>query len=259
MENRCLKSWLVSCPDDPGQGRCLVCPPPKGDTRKGKRFSIREGRTAISHHNLGKRHQELLREKLRNHDDNHNTKSQNEGDNLLKQIEISEALQNQKELTAKVRKTEQQVLNGQILLVNILHVHGVPSRLANCIADCLPSMFPDSKVAKMWSKGKTSMRATKADYFLTHGLYPFQKIELVKILQKSFFSANFDESSVNRTTQMDINISFFHEGRVKKTNFTTIAMTEGSTAREIVDVFFREFETNSIPLQHIVMVSFLVK
>jgi hypothetical protein len=51
------------------------------------------------------------------------------------------------------------------------------------------------------------MRRNKGDYFLTHGLHPHLQELLVKTLRSNFFSLNFDESAVNKTSQLDLNVS----------------------------------------------------
>ena len=100
------------------------------------------------------------------------------------------------------------------------------------------------------------MRATKHNYFLTHGTYPFLMEELATILRDSFFSLNFDESSINHTTQLDANVSIFDHvlSRVKKMNLVTIEMEQGTTAGEIVDAILGELDRLRIPLENIVQV-----
>ena len=63
-------------------------------------------------------------------------------------------------------------------------------------------MFPDSKLALDWGSLNKGMRQNKGDYFATHGIGPFLKEELNQSLRKCFFSLNFDESSVNKTSQL---------------------------------------------------------
>ena len=50
------------------------------------------------------------------------------------------------------------------------------------------------------------------------------------------YSLNFDESTVNGDSQLDINVSYLEEDlQVKKRMFTTIALQRGTTGEEIAD------------------------
>ena len=89
----------------------------------------------------------------------------------------------------------------------------------------------------------------------THGIYPHNKEDLVKKLQKSFFSINFDESSVLDRSQLDINVSFLENFKVMKQNFSTVSLEGGTTAQEIVDAVSYEFERNLIPISNIVFIT----
>ena len=99
------------------------------------------------------------------------------------------------------------------------------------------------------------MHRTKGDYIATHGIYPHIREDLVKKLQKSFFSINFDESSVLAKSQLDINVSFLENGLVRKQNFSTVSLEGGTSAQEIVDAVVNEFETNLIPITNIVFIT----
>ena len=99
------------------------------------------------------------------------------------------------------------------------------------------------------------MRRTKGDYFLTHGLHPHLQKILVETLQSNFFSLNFDESAVNKTSQLDINVSFINNKKAVKQNLTTLSMEKGTSASEIVDIVFGFLESNLIPLSNIVVVT----
>ena len=239
--------WLTSDPQDPQRDKCLICPAPP-NSPFGRTFSIAEGWTAITTHNKGKTHQEMLAEKQKN--PNHQTEGP-------KQTFIQHAFKVQEELTSKHRKQEEQILEGQIKFSNFIHFHGAPSKMFTCFANLAPQIFPDSPIAEKWSQAgsKTGMRATKGDYYGSFGIQPHLKEELVDILRSSFFSVNFDESSVNSDTQLDVNVSYFKDGRVQKSNWTTISLMEGTSAEEIVEAVASDFESHFVPLNNIVDVS----
>ena len=55
-------------------------------------------------------------------------------------------------------------------------------------------------------------------------------------MKKHPFSLNHDESTVNKTQQLNINVSFRNEADlIQKANFTTIEVTEGTSGQEIAD------------------------
>ena len=78
------------------------------------------------------------------------------------------------------------------------------------------------------------MRETKGDYFVSQGIAKFQREQLVAILRNNNFSINFNESSINKKTELDINVSFVKESRVVKTNFKIVEMKGNTSAPDIV-------------------------
>ena len=71
-------------------------------------------------------------------------------------------------------------------------------------------------------------------------------------LRSNFFSLNFDESAVNKTSQLDLNVSFIKDKTAVKQNLTTLSMDGGTSGQEIVDVVVEFFESNLIPLSNII-------
>jgi hypothetical protein len=65
---------------------------------------------------------------------------------------------------------------------------------------------------------------------------------------------NIDESSVNKESQLDVNVSLFdfEVGQVVKENMTTVSMNKGTSAREIMDTVLGVFDQNLIPLSNII-------
>ena len=74
---------------------------------------------------------------------------------------------------------------------------------------------------------------------------------LVKTLRSNFFSLNFDESAVNKASQLDLNVSYIDENNAVNQNLTTLSMDKGTTAQEIFDVVVGFFDSNLIPLSNI--------
>ena len=240
-----VSSWLIADPSDPKKGKCTICPAPPGSPFSGRSFSIAEGFSAIRTHSVSKIHQKALEEPLNNNEDDG-----------VEQMRIEQALKNQEELGRKDKKEKEATLHGQIAFANMLHYHGVPSHVFTCFAKLAPTIFPDSQIAKKWaSGGKNGFRATKGDYFLTHGIFPYQLDKLVKTLRQDFFSLNFDETSINLKSQLDINVSYLSGDVIVKENLTTISMESGTTAEEIVEAVFGQLEEFLIPINNIMVVT----
>ena len=116
-------------------------------------------------------------------------------------------------------------------------------------------MFPDSEVAKLWSTNNNGLGSTKGDYYGLNGIAPFLKGDLIEKLQTSFFSLSFDESSINSTSQLDLNVSYVMGKEVIKRFLETIEMKAGTTAEEIVEAVFKVLATNNIPEKNLVTIS----
>ena len=236
-------NWCTADPNDSQNAKCLACPV-NIKMPFGRVFNIGEGFSAIDKHFQTKTHQKAL-EAL--------------GDDAAidepQQINIQKALKNQEELTEKDRSEKSQLLKSQILFSNLVHNHLLPTEFFTCFAELAPRLFPDSNIAKRWADSNESMRRNKGDYFLTHGLHPHLQELLVETLRTNFFSLNFDESAVNKTSQLDLNVSYIHEKNAVKQNLTTLSMDRGTTAQEIVDVVVGFFESNLIPLGNIMVVT----
>ena len=69
------------------------------------------------------------------------------------------------------------------------------------------------------------------------------------------YSINFDESDVLKSSQLDVNISYNKNGKVRKTHFTTITMEDGTSAEEIAGAVIHCLEKQEITLDKMMMVS----
>ena len=242
VENR---AWLAPDPKDPSKALCMVCQDSNG--RKGKPFSIQEGYTAITSHAKGKYHKKNFEE------------SQNEPDanqNEPKQILMEEALENAKKKNKAADELEEELLAAQTMWSFSVHSHGISSNFFTCSSKMFPKMFPDSKIAQLWGKKGNGMAKTKGDYFGTHGIFPFLTEELIKNIKESpGYSINFDESDELKMSQLNINISYVKDDKVRKTHFTTISMEEGTKAAEIKHAVVQALESCDISLEKLVNVT----
>ena len=150
---------------------------------------------------------------------------------------------------------KRQLLKAQTILTNTFHHHNCNSEMFSCFSKVVGEMFPDSEIAKLWASGNNGLGKTKGDYFGQSGLAPFLKEDLVSKLQNSFFSLSFDESSINCTSQLDLNVSYVEGTVVIKRFFETIEMKEGTWAEEITQAVFGAIDSNNIPDSNIVTIS----
>jgi hypothetical protein len=125
----------------------------------------------------------------------------------------------------------------------------------DCFTGVVGKMFPDSEIAKAWASSMRGLGHTKGDYLAQHGIAPFLQENLVTKLKNNFFSLGFDESSINNTSQLDLNVSYVEGAVVVKTFLETVDMEEGTTAEEICEAVFKVIDSNLIPDRHIVTIS----
>ena len=61
------------------------------------------------------------------------------------------------------------------------------------------------------------------------------------------FSLNFDESTVNKSQQLNINVSFRNsDDKIVKANFVTVKVVEGSTGSEIANMVLKSLDDEGI-------------
>ena len=198
IDNISVSEWCTADPSDQFQAKCITCP--AGLRPFGLTFSVKEGFNAVEKHAKSKKHQENFKPGA--------DRDEEEG---FEQISIEAALKAQLESNKRQNVENMQLLEGQTLFANFIHTHGLPSSSFTCFGALAHKIFPDSKIAKRWSGSKEGMRLTKGDYFLTHSLYEFNHQNLIKMLKNNFFSVNFEESSVNRQSQLDVNVSYIDQ------------------------------------------------
>ena len=239
------KLWLEPSNKVKEEARCKICKDRLGQM---KRIRILEGYTAITKHACGAKHQANL-EKIQS-DPNHNV-----FDPQPDQISLEEAFNNVRKKNQELEETKARLHKSKIKFSAIIAHHNIPSAFNTCFSDCVSEIFPDSEVAKLWNTREHGMRETKGDYYISHGIAKFQQEELEKTLRTNFFSLNFDESSINKRTELDLNVSFVQKDRVVKTNFKVIEMTGTTTADDIVTSVFGALDKVFIPRTNIVSIS----
>lgn len=221
------RPWLQSVKTDKYQAWCAFCL---------KQFSIKEGMTAVRKHERGKKHTEIVD----NRDKNLNS--------VPPQRSIESSFINAESLSLKRRKVKDQALEAEAMLVACLAKHCIPETMFDCFNVLLPEMFSDSAIAKEMALGRT-----KAGYLLTEGLGPHYRQQVIDCMKKHPFSVNFDESTVNKSQQLNVNVSIRNtEDRIVKAHFTTLEVLEGSTGKEIAGMIIKSLEDENIPHTNLV-------
>ena len=218
--------WLKPDPEKKGKATCTLCPAPNS-------FSINEGWKAIKQHSDTNKHQENLNASQTNPEFH-------QVDNSAPKI--IDGLKKMQELNKKQNAKKEAVLVSQVHYTAAMMYHGAGRLVVDCQADLMPHLFPDSMVAKVYD-----IRRTKLVYFATHGLYPYFHEKLVKNLKDRPYSLNFDESTVNGESQLDINVSYLTpELLVEKRCLTTVALQGGTTGKELALLVMEQLNSRNI-------------
>lgn len=216
--------WLKPHPTCSNKALCTVCPK---STRDG--FSINEGWKAVMQHGTGVKHGEQLKQCQEN------PMWKKPG---TEPVKITEGLQKMVELSKRQKGAEEELLVKQTKLAFSMMFHNASGLLVDCSNKMIPALFGKDCAAKAWDMGRT-----KLTYFGTHGLLPFFQGNMVDAMIKKPFSIDFDESTVNGDSLLDINVSYINtEGLVEKRMLTAVALKEGTTGREVADTVVQTLE-----------------
>ena len=217
------RPWLRAAQNDKFKAWCSVCL---------KTFSIKEGQTAVSKHQRSAKHVETDA-----------VKDQNGNNAVSGQSSIENSLKHAEALAVKARKVKDKALEAEAMLVTAASCHSIPEAIFDCFNLLLPAMFPDSEIAKVFSVGRT-----KAGYLLTEGIGPHYRQQVLECMKKHPFSLNFDESTVNKNQQLNINVSFRNdEDKIVKSNFVTVKVVEGSTGSDMAHMVLKSLDDESVP------------
>ena len=175
-----------------------------------------------------------------------------------RQIDLEEAFTISRKKLESDNEKKEKLLKSQIKFAMMIAHHNIPSSFNTCFSDNIMELFPDSDIAKLWNTTEHGIRGTKGDYFISHGVAKYMKEELNEILRNSF-SINFDESSINKRRELDINASFVNvkvkNGKIIKTSWRTLEVTGFTTAQDIVDAVYKSLEDAFIPKLNVVTIT----
>ena len=192
--------------------------------------------TAVRKHEKGQKHVEKTSLVL-------SSKTNNNG-----QRSIENALSRAESISIQQRKIKDQAHIAEAMLVSCFSRHSLPESMYDCFNVLLPIMIPDSMIVKEMKLGRT-----KAGYLLTEGLAPHYHQLVVSAMKKHPFSVNFDESTVNKSQQLNNNVAIRNEyNRIEKHNFTTLELTDGTTGIELANMVIAALESEDITLLNMI-------
>ena len=166
-------SWAVA--KSPGVAECKLCP--------GTLLSFNKGKANLIQHSETKKHRSAQ------------TNTGNQG-----QPDIRDALRekgNDVEVERKARASD-----FEIALVQSCARHDVPARVVECIIDVVKEHIIDSEIMK-----EVKLCRTKVLYLTEHGLGEYYEKETLKKLRDcDAFSVAFDESEINKKSEMAMTV-----------------------------------------------------
>ena len=163
-----------------------------------------------------------------------------------RQATLREAFKNQEERSKEEEALKLKVANAEVKWASIVLSHGLPTSFFDCSSKLFKQMFPDSEIAQ-----KMSESSFKGKYV---GIQAHKdlKEELCEKLRKNKFSLNIDESQVNKTCQLDVNVSGYDSESETwfKENLTTISLEKGTKAEAIKDALLNELRSENVPTEN---------
>ena len=217
--------WAKPVEGHSSQYYCVLCL---------KASSCEKGRSELVRHDKGEKHKKRVQD---------NTSASS--GSYLAPSTIVNALKKSEELASNQRKSKDDAHKAEVMLSNLIATHNLPLHFYDCFAELLPKIITDSNIVK-----NMQLHGTKARYTLVHGIAPFVKEKVIKQMVKWPFSLNFDESCKNKTSQLDIVVSFRNEQkRIQVSHFSTVDMKVGLTGENISDAVFEALEAEDIPFK----------
>ena len=141
------------------------------------------------------------------------------------------------------------VIRSETLFTNFVAEHNLPFAMADHFTRLCQQMFPDSKIAKKFSCGRT-----KTTMIFKYAIAPALEEELVKQCKTGSFSVGCDESNdTNQQKTLAIVVKYFDEGRERAvTGFLDMPICNIGTAQSIFDQLDATFEAKGIAWKNVV-------
>ena len=162
-------------------------------------------------------------------------------DNAVRQSTINECLdaaceqaQEEKELNVRTKEFE-------ISLARSLSNHNVSMEFTECLQSQLKKFCGDSVVVERMKLGRR-----ETEVLVRQGVAPAYREETIRLLQNCYaFNVGFDESEVNKTSEMEIMVRIATEYKIDLRHYHTLDLFS-ATAQNIVDDLLSQFDEDGI-------------
>ena len=141
------------------------------------------------------------------------------------------------------------VIRSETLFTNFVAEHNLPFAVVDHVIRLCKQMFPDSKIAKKFSCGRT-----KTMMIVKNAITPALEEQLVKQCKTGPFSFRCDESNdTNQQKSLAIVVKHFDEVRERAvTRFLDMPICNIGTVQFIFDQLDATFEAQGIPWKNVV-------
>ena len=157
------------------------------------------------------------------------------------QLNIDASFSNAEAKSAETKAIEAKAREFEIALSRSLSHHKISFEFVNCLSEHLTKYCGDSVVVN-----KMQLKRTKAEYYVKNGIGKTYAEETIKLLQTCVgFSIGFDESEVNKTSELEILVKLSNKSGVHMRHYKTIDLESGK-AEVIVRTLLDQFDEDCI-------------
>ena len=202
--------------------RCKVC--------CSGHISFGRGMTSFNQHASGKVHKENIKKT----------------DKYKKQLSISESLKKAEKEDESTSSLKTKVQNFEIDLIRRLDHHNITPDFLPCLVNCVKTHLADEDCLKIVDK--VSIGKSKGRYIAQHGIAKTYKEEtVIKLRNCDGFSIGFDESEMNKITELEIIVILSTKGvGIEMRHYRTLALEAGD-AETITDTIKDQLDEDKIP------------
>ena len=216
-----ISSWAENVENKPNHYRCRVC----GSSAN----TFKRGMTSFNQHAKTDDHKDNMKKTAK----------------YKKQLSIAESMKRSAAEGHTESELKKSVLNFEIDLNRRLDRHNVPKDFMPCIVNCIKTHLSGDDGPKIVEK--LSIGATKARYMAKHGIAKtYQSETVMKLKSCDGFSVGFDESEINKITELEVLVLIADETGIELRHYHSIEL-DGGDAKTITNSLVAQFEEDKIP------------
>ena len=158
------------------------------------------------------------------------------------QLNIDEALRNAQEKTSEEKQLAERTRKFEISLARSISHHKISFEFLDCLTTHLKTHCSDSAVIE-----NMRLFRSKAEYVVKNGISKTYTDETIRLLKScDGFSIGFDESEVNKTSELEILVQLSKSGNgVQLRHYRTIDLESGK-AEVIVRTLLQQFDEDGV-------------